>query len=327
MRRLDYQKTAFTLVELLVVIAIIGILVALLLPAVQAAREASRRAQCQNNLKNLTLAALNFESAGGFFAPASQARLGTPATNSGIKPELSRHNGLTMLLPHFEQGNAFQSIDLDWDWNENNRSNNEAHTKQDLGGILICPSSGVVQEERHATDYHAAIRVDIVGADSLDPLIDAGLLDGKNGTPDSDPAWDGMLQRDFLNGNDPTKTDRRRIRPGHVTDGLSNTWMYFESVAKPFMYGVHDGVSYSGEEDRSRNNRFRWGNYNTWMTINDFCNTSQLMNCNNVNQPFGFHPGGIIISSADGTVRFYNETIDPNVFVAGITMAGSELPQ
>src|SRR3712207_8299745 len=57
------QRPAFTLVELLVVIAIIAILIALLLPAIQAAREAARRSQCQNNLKNLTLAAINFESA------------------------------------------------------------------------------------------------------------------------------------------------------------------------------------------------------------------------------------------------------------------------
>ncbi len=51
----------------------------------------------------------------------------------------------------------------------------------------------------------------------------------------------------------------------------------------------------------------------------------QLINCNNVNQPFGFHPGGILISSADGSVAFYVENIDPNVFVAHVTMAGGEL--
>jgi prepilin-type N-terminal cleavage/methylation domain-containing protein len=327
MKRLRHQTGAFTLVELLVVIAIIGILVALLLPAVQAAREAARRSQCQNNLKNLTLAAINFESSRGFFGPATQAREGAPATNSGTKPELARHNGLTMLLPYFEQGNKFQSIDLDWDWNENVMADNEDQTKQDIGGILICPSSGVVQEDRHATDYHAAIRVDVSGSDSLEPLIDDGLLDGKNDTPDLDPAWDGMLQRDILNISNPISTDRRRVSPRHVTDGLSNTWMYFESVAKPFMFGFHDGETHNGEENRNKNNRFRWGNYNTWMTINDFCGTSQMMNCNNVNQPFGFHPGGILISSADGTVRFYTEDIDPNIFVAKVTMAGGELPR
>jgi hypothetical protein len=60
------------------------------------------------------------------------------------------------------------------------------------------------------------------------------------------------------------------------------------------------------------------------MTINNFCNGSQILNCNNVSQPYGFHPGGILISSADGHVDFYLNEIDPNVLVAHVTMAGGE---
>jgi type II secretory pathway pseudopilin PulG len=316
-------------VELLVVVAIIGALVALLLPAVQAARETARRSQCINNLKNLTLAALNFESARRYFAPAAQDRDGAPPGSA--KPLLATHNGITLLLPFFEQGAKFRQIDFDWDWDDSVRSRNEANTKQDLGGILICPSAPIVQTERHATDYCAANRVDVDPArKSLGPLVAAGLLNGKNGLQPSDRAWDNMLQRDFLSLANPAQTDRRRTKASEVTDGLSNTWMYFESVAKPFMFGWYQRTAdpaprfYDGAENRQINSRFRWASPETWMTINNYCGRSQIINCNNVSQPYGFHPGGILISSGDGSVAFTSQDIDPNAFVARVTMAGEE---
>ncbi len=316
------RRAAFTLVELLVVIAIIGVLVALLLPAVQAAREAARRGSCQNNLKNLSLAAVNFESARGYFAPASQDR---PTTGpAGVKPLLARHNGITMLLPYFEQGAKFGQFDFDYDWNENVVTRNEVHAKQDLGGILICPSTPVVHTDRNATDYCAANRVDPLGDGSLQPLITAGLIRGKPGVLEHDRAWQNLLQFDSL-------SERRRTKAADVIDGLSNTFLYFESAAKPFMFGMYKKGSdpaprlYSGEEDRVTNSRFRWASQETWMTINDYCNGSQLLNCHNVSAPYGFHVGGLFISSADGHVQFYAVDVDPNVIVAGVTMAGEEV--
>jgi prepilin-type N-terminal cleavage/methylation domain-containing protein len=219
-------RSAFTLVELLVVIAIIGVLVALLLPAVQAARESARRNTCQNNLKNLTLAAVNFEAARGYFAPAGQDRDGSPAGNA--KPPLATHNGISLLLPYFEQGAKFQQINFDWDWNDTSHSKNDSVTKQDLGGILICPTSPVVNTDRNATDYCAANRVDIT---KFAPLVLAKLLDDKSKLSPSDRGWDNVLQFDYLNLNNPSKTDRRRTRAAEVTDGLSNTAMYWEYLA------------------------------------------------------------------------------------------------
>jgi len=329
---------AFTLVELLVVIAIIGVLIGLLLPAVQSARESSRRAQCINNLKNLTLAALQFEVSNKYFAPAAQERnRNWPA---GQLPEFTTHNGITFLLPHFEQGNLADLINLDWDWKNKIPSGNEANTKQDLGGILLCPSSPADAYGRDATDYVAPNKIDIT---KLKTLLEAGLVDNKNGAKKDSQKWLGMLQESYVHIDigppvtiDSKKSRRRRITPGHVIDGLSNTWMYLESVGKPFLYGVYttsDGVTttfvgedrYKTTNSRSINSRFRWASPKTWMTVNNFCGTSQMINCNNVNQPYGFHPGGINISSADGHVEFYEEDIDPNIFVAHVTMAGKEL--
>ena len=327
-------RTAFTLVELLVVIAIIGILIGLLLPAVQSARESARRTQCLNNIKNLTLAALNFESGNKYFAPAAQDR--NKKWPAGNKPEFTTHNGITFLLPFIEQNNVFKLIDLDWDWNNPSNPNNEQHTEQDLGGILLCPSSPAEPFGRDATDFVTANKVDI---SKLSSLFIAGLGDDKNGADADSRKWLGMLQEDYVfidiggGGNaaiNKKKSRRRRTTAGHVLDGLSNTWMYYESVGKPFTFGTHTnskGVTtvYNGEENRQTNSRFRWASPRTWMTINNFCGESQMMNCNNVSQPYGFHPGGIVISSADGSVDFYAEDIIPNVFVAGVTMAGREL--
>lgn len=94
---------AFTLVELLVVIAIIGVLVALLLPAVQAAREAARRMSCQNNLKNITLAALNYEGTHGRLPPASYIEPWPPSEG------LSVH---AFVFPFLEQSSLYEAMDF-----------------------------------------------------------------------------------------------------------------------------------------------------------------------------------------------------------------------
>jgi prepilin-type N-terminal cleavage/methylation domain-containing protein/prepilin-type processing-associated H-X9-DG protein len=120
-----HRRPGFTLVELLVVIAIIGILIALLLPAVQAAREAARRSQCVNNLKQVGLALFNYES--------SYRRL-PYGTNGCCTPPGT--NWVTAIFPFMEQQNLFNRIDFNRGFKH---ANNADEVKQIIPG-LICPS-------------------------------------------------------------------------------------------------------------------------------------------------------------------------------------------
>src|SRR3954454_4930391 len=114
-RRTRPRRTGFTLIELLVVIAIIGVLIALLLPAVQAAREGARRAQCVNNLKQIGIALHNYESANGCFPIAGQGSLyNIPVPDTMYVDGTGAH---ARLLGFLEQNNVFNSINFNFDYN------------------------------------------------------------------------------------------------------------------------------------------------------------------------------------------------------------------
>ena len=140
------KQTAFTLIELLVVIAIIGIMVGLLLPAVQAAREAARRMQCSNNLKQIGLACHNYQSAFKCFPPSALVDLNTNATgNNGSWGVHGR------ILPYLEQGNVYESIDLSVAWDG----------QSSIDGLKIsvyaCPSDPGADQVRTFSDSRPSL--------------------------------------------------------------------------------------------------------------------------------------------------------------------------
>lgn len=323
------RPRGFTLVELLVVIAIISTLIALLLPAVQAARETSRRSACQSNLHNFAMAAQNYLTVERKFPVAARDREGTTWTKN-TPPPLSRHNGLSFMLPYFENGATFNAIDYDWDWNDTKHSKNETYTKHNIGGILICPTTGGGRDHHHVSDYAPIDRVDIQNGPPhvddapggrIEELIASGLIDDKKGAPDKARVWDGMMQVDYIKmkGDQIEVSDRRRVVPASVKDGLSKTMMYLESTGKPDLI-ILGQVSTSG----LANNEYRWASQETVSHLQFYCNGTQLVNCSNRFRAYSDHPGGINVAFGDGSVRFLNEDIAPQTFVSLLTKSGKE---
>ena len=187
-------RRAFTLVELLVVIAIIGILVALLLPAVQTAREAARRIQCVNQIRQLCLASLTYESSNQSFPP------GLVDDDGNLQD--GQHNGFVYLLPFFEESALHDQYRFDEDW----KSDNNAALAQTRIEFLICPSneSGVTNEGNlpgAPTDY-AFSKGDV--AYLCNKPQNSGIFDVNSHT-----------------------------RVGKIADGLSKTMAFGEAISDP----------------------------------------------------------------------------------------------
>lgn len=322
------RRSAFTLVELLVVIAIIGILVALLLPAVQSAREAARRIQCTNNFKQLGLALINYESAQkrlplaytpNWTGSATSPRIGNcPGTKdpSPIKANgLAAHNFITFTLPYFEQQATFDQIDIGRPWS--NATNKTAVSTRI--GDLVCPSSPSAPEREGAgdatrtwmaapSDYAVCVDLDD-SASGFCSLQNTGLA-----RPRGLETLKGMMQ--------DTPTSLRK-----VTDGVSKTFMLFEDAGRPTNYlrGAIDptlpGIpSGSGGPWADPNSYFVWGNSPT-------CGATTIMNCSNYDEIYSFHTGGANFLYGDGSVHLHGEDLNTDLFVTLFTRAAEDVAQ
>ncbi|MHB8957504.1 MAG: DUF1559 family PulG-like putative transporter [Pirellulaceae bacterium] len=196
------RRRGFTLVELLVVIAIIGVLVGVLLPAVQYSREAARRMTCSNNLKNQVLALHNFHDVKNMFPP------GCNSLNE------SDHSWCTYLLPYLEQSAVYDGIRLDRPWND--VAGNYAATRA-LLSVFRCPSS--IFEAPGDTDYAGIMGSSLTGLGWSGSFLSGVLLT-------RDENWPGVLRfADITDGASNTicigeSADRDEENHGNWADGL-----------------------------------------------------------------------------------------------------------
>jgi prepilin-type N-terminal cleavage/methylation domain-containing protein len=222
-RRRFVARRGFTLVELLVVIAIIGVLVALLLPAVQAAREAARRTQCVNNLKQMALGAANYESSQGVFPPA---RLIPDWTRNGSNQGGSSYTGVQAgdktgfysvhiwLLPHMEQTAIFNLINFKIAHTKKmlNPTNTNFQAFNNAAGIFICPSDPNTGRIISENNY----RSNVGGSTPAGGGCGLGVYD-----PAPGDAWD-------CRGNGAFTPGKKGLSAKAFTDGLSRTAFFSE---------------------------------------------------------------------------------------------------
>jgi len=305
--RLAHRQTkGFTLVELLVVIAIIGILIALLLPAVQQAREAARRSQCANNLKQMGLALHNFHDTYNRFPPGNannSAPFGTGAVNIGGA------SWMAYIMPFLELNNAYEQADF-LSQNFNTAQITDAIGNQEFS-VYRCPSNPI---SKQFADYtpHAMIP-DYVGI--------SGHVAGYGGIGASDYSADTNKGMWATNGS--------LIKLGElgfkdIVDGSSNTmfvsevgdWVYDSSGAKQdyrpgFYHGFAAGWQTNTNPDRAHNITIVRYLVNPDQRQTFTSSATDGVFYDGYNSPLrSAHPGGVQMLIGDGSTSYLAETTD-----------------
>lgn len=335
----DLSRRGFTLVELLVVIAIIGVLVALLLPAVQAAREAARRMQCANNVRQLSLAVLNYEQSQGSLPYGT---LMSRAYDEGTAPHLSTRSSWSVaILPYVELNSLFQQYDEE---TRTADSLTSVRILQQFPSVHTCPSDSP-QELMGAW----GINKDGGGGEASGEHIATGSYKGMAGAVIEmgfPGYWDEPDMVVFALKNKPDAAARSRgalhvtsegkgIKPvklRQIVDGTSQTMLIVEYTTIP---GSGPGI---GSEFTWW--RPRWGGggaFHTLATASSeplargrpdietcvFEGTSGQEVCKRA--VASFHPAGFYVSFVDGHIDFLNADIDQEPWLAMATIAGEEL--
>lgn len=351
------RREAFTLVELLVVIAIIGILIALLLPAVQAARESARRAQCINQLRQLALACQNHESVNGHYPPVAAINRGmNPNTShSGyniVNEEILRpvegfrgHSWIVEILPQFEQQAIADAYDYDYSLLYNVTNNNfqipdipELYCPSRRGGIETAEHLnmlGTFQGPGQSASALTAINMPKGGTD-YGAAMGAGNCYDNLGFKSVFLGYICVGTNGGGSGPMTPQGSGKGATVGQVTDGTSHTillgelqriWAADNDPRFPATgrAGVSSARSLDGwmlggiatSFDTQSNSLVPSVGENRWLAGG--------VNTWFFEHPGSEHPGGAQFATADGSAHFISENIDPLLIMALTTKGGDEV--
>ena len=299
MRSARYR--GFTLIELLVVIALIGILIALLLPAVQQARAAARLTQCRNNLKQIGLALHNYHDVYGVFPPGSTSDveqggwIGDPTTRH-------IHSWSSMLLPYLELGAIYNTIDF-------NYSSMDPRNREAASNTIPafrCPSftgTGYSRADvytRFSNEYATTNYVALGGTD-------VGHIYGQN---------TGIFKPDG------TIYSLSNTKAAGVTDGLSNTVLIVETREEDMSVWIDGGVA---TVVALRYDQFNGPSYAGIEIALNYYPYFEYFNPRSEYGPSSMHIGGAVHLLGDGSARFISENIAASVYTGLTTRAGGEV--
>jgi prepilin-type N-terminal cleavage/methylation domain-containing protein/prepilin-type processing-associated H-X9-DG protein len=328
--RLQGVRRGFTLIELLVVIAIIAILIGLLLPAVQKVREAAARVTCQNNLKQLGLAAHNYHDANGYLPPSY--RFAATSTNP---LRIEAYSGLATLLPYIEQTALGSRYDYKSVFCDNSPPFT-ANVNQPLIvnhlKVMQCPSTPEQNRLYNFTIPGSAVGLPFdmnYQASAGDYGAISGVLGALwnivPGAVSSSGSRNGML----LVWDKPQATGKMNL--SQVSDGTSNTYMLGEIAGRPGIYmGGRKVASHSsyplgtpggGWGDAVNGEHWIAGSSEDGQTQPGLC----VINCRNDQALYSFHTAGANVVMGDGSVRFLPKSINILTFMYSVTAQKGEV--